>query len=248
MCEAHGVHAQSTPSTAHTEPIFYRYNDTCSYPRPLHSLTHPSYSPLMDSNSFEGSSPFSWTDNNLSTISPIFERGPIHSHALEPQLISRGHQPLSSWRRPSASRVVPRRLYYSCDDCGKTFAQQQGITRHRRTHSPNLCINCDFMWSQPYQYRQHLEQCHPDVDADLVLGKPAGSRRQTAIFTQTSDITPSVTPRLCMYCDVEWNHSSQYKDHLRECHPNVDPDAVLGEVPGSQRRHKIIARFKALVS
>jgi hypothetical protein len=46
-----------------------------------------------------------------------------------------------------------------------------------------------------------------------------------------------------MYCDVQWVHSYQYKDHLKEHYPNVDPDAVLGEAPGSQRRDKIIARF-----
>ncbi|KAI0278271.1 hypothetical protein BGY98DRAFT_1096835 [Russula aff. rugulosa BPL654] len=50
------------------------------------------------------------------------------------------------------------------------------------------------------------------------------------------------TRKLCMYCDVVWNHPDQYKDHLREHHPNLDPDAVLGKVPGSQRRDKIIAR------
>ena len=52
------------------------------------------------------------------------------------------------------------------------------------------------------------------------------------------------THKLCMYCDFEWNHPYQYKDHLRERHPNLDPDAVLGEAPGLQRRDKIIARVQ----
>jgi len=48
-----------------------------------------------------------------------------------------------------------------------------------------------------------------------------------------------------MYCDVQWFDSGQsYKNHLKEHHPNLDPDAVLGEVPGSQRRDKIICKIQ----
>ena len=103
------------------------------------------------------------------------------------------------------------------------------VITERRTNA--LCLYCDFKSSRRYEYKAHLKKHHPDVDP-VVLGQANSTRK------------------LCMYCDVEWNRSYQYKEHLREHHPNVDPDAVLvlGEVPGSQRRDKIIARRKAPVS
>ena len=152
----------------------------------------------MDSNSFEGSSPFSWAD--------IFDVDLPTSPTLSFDL-------------------APKRSY-SCNICGSTYAQPQGLARHLREKSSfSSCLYCGFKWCRLYQYRAHLKEHHPAVDPDVVVG-------------QANSI------RLCMYCDVEWNQTSQYKDHLRGHHPNVDPDAVLGEIPGSQRWNKIIARYK----
>jgi hypothetical protein len=70
-----------------------------------------------------------------------------------------------------------------CEACGERYAQQQGLNRHyREKHNPSSCIYCGASWSRPYQYRDHIEKQHPDVDPDLVLGKAAGSRRRSTVF------------------------------------------------------------------
>jgi len=85
-------------------------------------------------------------------------------------------------RRPSSIRGAPERSY-SCDTCGEHYSQPQGVSRHRRkAHNPHACLCCEFKWSRPYQYRDHLEKHHPDVDRDYILGKPAGSRRRSTII------------------------------------------------------------------
>lgn len=85
-------------------------------------------------------------------------------------------------RRPSGIRRAPERSY-SCDTCGEQYSQPQGVSRHRRrAHNPHACLCCEFKWSRPYQYRDHLEKHHPDVDRDYILGKRAGSRRRSTII------------------------------------------------------------------
>jgi hypothetical protein len=80
-------------------------------------------------------------------------------------------------RRPSGIRGAPE-CSYSCDTCGEQYSQPQGVSRHRRrAHNPHACLCCEFKWSRPYQYRDHLEKHHPHVDCDYILGKRAGSRR-----------------------------------------------------------------------
>lgn len=202
--------------------------------RPSHSLTHPMLLPAHGLKFVRRLFALSlWLDINLSNISSIFEGDPILSHLSESQRTSRD-QRLSSSRSRRRSMALKRP--YSCDICGKTYLQPQGVTRHyREVHQNTVCMYCgNFSWNRPYQLRKHLKERHPNVDPDSILGGQIGRRRK-------------VTIKLCMYCDVEWNHSSQYKDHLRERHPNVDPDAVLGEIPGSLRRDKIIARYRDMV-
>src|SRR5258708_15039888 len=72
---------------------------------------------------------------------------------------------------------------FRCSNCGKGYAQQQGLNRHyKERHDPNICVFCDYQWTRPYEYRTHITKHHPDVDPDPILGKPVGSRRKTAIF------------------------------------------------------------------
>ena len=83
-------------------------------------------------------------------------------------------------RRSTGRGEVPERPYL-CNACGERYAQPQGVNRHYRAkHDPSSCIYCGAKWSRPYQYRDHIEKQHPDVDPDLVLGKAAGSRRKAA--------------------------------------------------------------------
>ena len=85
--------------------------------------------------------------------------------------------------QPAGMREVPEHPY-SCDTCGEKYSQRQGVLRHRREahNNPHSCLYCDFKWSRPSQYRTHLKRCHPDVNHDYVLGKPAGSRRTSMII------------------------------------------------------------------
>jgi hypothetical protein len=85
------------------------------------------------------------------------------------QSSSRQHNGIQALKRP-----------YACDICGESYKQRQGVRRHYRAkHNPNSCMHCDAKWSRPYQYRDHLKKHHHDVDPDLELGKPPGSRRRT---------------------------------------------------------------------
>ena len=87
---------------------------------------------------------------------------------------------------------APERPYF-CDICDKHYSQPQGVSRHRReAHGlPYSCLYCNSKWSRPYQYRIHLEKWHPDVDADDVLGKPAGSRCRSAISIRRDPHLPA---------------------------------------------------------
>ena len=90
----------------------------------------------------------------------------------------------SSWlpRQSTSMRELLDRPYL-CNACGERFAQPQGVNRHYRAkHDPSSCIYCSAKWSRPYQYRDHIEKQHPDVDPDLVLGKAAGSRRKATVI------------------------------------------------------------------
>ena len=72
---------------------------------------------------------------------------------------------------------------YLCNVCGEGFAQPQGVNRHHRAkHDPSSCIYCGAIWSRPYQYRDHIEKQHPEVDPNLILGKAAGSRCKAPVI------------------------------------------------------------------
>jgi hypothetical protein len=79
-----------------------------------------------------------------------------------------------------------------CSQCNTSYAQRQGYSLHVRTvHNPKSCFLCDFKWGRPYEYRNHLLKNHPGVDPDVILGKPAGSRRRATILT---DALPQLPP------------------------------------------------------
>lgn len=87
---------------------------------------------------------------------------------------------------------------YVCQTCGKRYAQPGGVLRHYRAkHNPNSCTYCGARWSRPYQYRDHLERHHRDVDPDLVLGKPPGSRRRAEVIGRgrPQNVSPNVVER-----------------------------------------------------
>jgi hypothetical protein len=89
------------------------------------------------------------------------------------------------WSRRPADIHKARIPQFSCDDCGAKYVQRQGLNRHRREkHEPDLCMYCGAKWGRPYEYRDHLEKHHPNVDRDMELGKAAGSRRRSAIFVR----------------------------------------------------------------
>ena len=97
---------------------------------------------------------------------------------------------LARW--PAVKPETPERPYF-CDICDKHYSQPQGVSRHRREahNTPYSCVFCNFKWSRPYQYRIHLEKWHPDVDANNVLGKSAGSRCRSAIIIRKQQILPA---------------------------------------------------------
>ncbi|KAI0268430.1 hypothetical protein BGY98DRAFT_346926 [Russula aff. rugulosa BPL654] len=115
-----------------------------------------------------------------SLIAPAVEsqekRGPL----------GRPHQYKKS-RKEARSQAIPQ---FFCDDCDAKYVQRQGLNRHRQEKhecddsEPSLCIYCDAKCGRAYEYREHLEKHHPDVDPDIILGKAAGSRRRTAYYAR----------------------------------------------------------------
>ena len=97
---------------------------------------------------------------------------------------------LARW--PAVKPETPERPYF-CDICDKHYSQPQGVLRHRREahNTPYSCFLCNLKWSRPYQYRIHLEKWHPDVDANNVLGKSAGSRCRSAIIIRKQQHLPA---------------------------------------------------------
>ena len=64
--------------------------------------------------------------------------------------------------------------------CGKRFTRKGGLNLHyRKKHNPSQCSFCDFKWGRAYEYREHIEGCHLDINPDTILRKPAGSRKRT---------------------------------------------------------------------
>ena len=97
--------------------------------------------------------------------------------------------PLSSGpTSPGRSPCVPEdtKGLYSCKDCGKLYAQSQGLSRHRReTHGPKrLCVFCGaFKWRRRYVLKRHLKNEHPDLDADEALDE---ATRACPVYTVSS--------------------------------------------------------------
>jgi hypothetical protein len=103
---------------------------------------------------------------------------------------------------------------YICHTCGNRYAQPGGVMRHYRAkHYPNSCTYCGATWSRPYQYRDHLEKHHRDVNPDLVLGKTAGSRRRAEVIGRgrPQNVSPHVV-----------KHDRQSQDAPR-CPPLMPP-------------------------
>ncbi|KAI0296872.1 hypothetical protein BC826DRAFT_188450 [Russula brevipes] len=100
----------------------------------------------------------------------------------------------SSLQPPSISG--PPNSPYSCNDCGKTFAQSQGVSRHRReTHGASLCMICrSFEWGRPYRLREHLKKRHPDVDPDKALAQATKAQRRATMTARRRPKRP-VSPR-----------------------------------------------------
>ena len=76
---------------------------------------------------------------------------------------------------------------YRCEICPKEYAQRQGVRRHQREkHEPNYCPHCPtFRWGRLYQFKEHLEKKHPEVDfeTDIIARK-----------CHRSDAIPTIDP------------------------------------------------------
>lgn len=147
------------------------------------------YAPVVTAHNFSASSNFPTTSRT--PIAVQFQQQNASRDELRRSQISRkGHAATTSrsYRRRTGIRGAPKRPY-SCDICGKVYAQPQGVTRHHReAHQASVCIYCgNFKWGRPYQLRKHLMEQHPNVDPDTVLGGPSGSRRKV---TQISKCSP----------------------------------------------------------
>lgn len=106
-----------------------------------------------------------------------------------------------SEKRPATPAATPSRSYrrraktrtglksqFSCNICGKVYAQPQGVTRHHReTHQVSKCMYCGvFKWGRPYQLRKHLKEKHPNVDPGNMPGRPMAFHRKVTISPRKS--------------------------------------------------------------
>jgi len=83
----------------------------------------------------------------------------------------------------------------------------------RGAHSPYLCNLCGKRYAQLQGVRRHRREAH--------------------------ELRSS-----CSYCgEFEWSRPYLYKEHLREWHPTIDPDAAVDEAKGAGRRSVITTQF-----
>lgn len=144
------------------------------------------------------------TTTNISVSSPLpdFPRTPGIGQYKGQEAPEASHQesratgerravvaPRSS-QRPTGMRGA-RRGPHSCDVCGKSYSQPQGITRHQKeTHYVSFCAYCrDFRWGRRYKLRKHLEKRHPNVDVDVALNEATRTRRGKAETGHGRDLT-----------------------------------------------------------
>ena len=52
---------------------------------------------------------------------------------------------------------------YSCDACGKGFAEASNLTKHMRTHTGQRfhCPVCGAGYTRPYELNKHIKRYHP---------------------------------------------------------------------------------------
>jgi Zinc finger, C2H2 type len=98
-------------------------------------------------------------------------------HAVVPSGSSRGPVTSGMGRGPTSR--------YSCNICGRSYSQSQGLRRHQRErHDASLCTYCGvFEWGRPYRLREHLEEEHPDVNVEAALEEATRTRRRATSFT-----------------------------------------------------------------
>ena len=91
-----------------------------------------------------------------------------------------------SFRRLAGTRGASKGPY-SCNICGKMYAQPQGVTRHHReAHQVSVCMYCgEFNWGRLYQFKRHLKVKHPNVD-HMMLGGSTESRREVTRIRKQS--------------------------------------------------------------
>ncbi|KAI0274358.1 hypothetical protein BGY98DRAFT_74378 [Russula aff. rugulosa BPL654] len=155
----------------------------------------------------------------------LVARIPPGTSYIPPPIESRGkREPQDRADQYQKSKKRARIPQFPCDDCGAKYVQQQGLNRHRREkHEPNLCKYCGAKWARPYEYRDHLEKHHPNVDRDMELGKVAGSRRRSAVF---------VGPRLQQVSLPTIEHSRRGHSGIRPYPPAVvKPSSSTATLP-----------------
>ncbi|KAI0265259.1 hypothetical protein BGY98DRAFT_1191886 [Russula aff. rugulosa BPL654] len=169
---------------------------------------------------------------------PVARILPGTSHVPPPIESQKRREPQDRPHQYNKSRTKARTPRFSCNDCGAKYVQQQGLNRHRREkHKPNLCMYCGAKWGRPYEFRDHLEKHHPDVDRDMALGKPAGSRRRSAIFVRR----PSQQVSLPTIDHGRRDHSGirEYPPASAVAKPSTvtlsPPDMTYAPQPGSTR-------------
>ena len=82
--------------------------------------------------------------------------------------------------QPQGGRREALQAKYWCSICGLGYAQERGVTRHRRdVHEASLCTYCkDFKWHRRHQLEKHLQERHPEVDLSAALREATRSRRK----------------------------------------------------------------------
>lgn len=126
---------------------------------------------------------------------------------------------------PTASSTLTKGSIskYLCGDCDGQFLHRQSLLRHRKSvhnKAHRFCWYCNFKWTRPYEYKNHLKKRHPSADIVKVLGKRPGSRRTSLIMAR--DLAPHISPPA-----VEPNHQSQAERPQR----SVTPPLPAAHVP-----------------
>ncbi|XP_058058629.1 oocyte zinc finger protein XlCOF6-like [Anopheles bellator] len=124
-------------------------------------------------------------------------------------------------------------MAYRCDECGRRFARQSELQRHRRiyhtTDHPYRCEPCNKIFLSRQSYREHMDS-HENVRRfECETCDRKFVRRRNLINHRMSH--SNQRPHKCTFCETSFKYKSDYNRHQKEKHNLPEGPSAEGEQP-----------------